>query len=218
MRPKSSPHRGWHSRGYLPHCDFPGLIQSVSFHLFDSVPAGVIERWIRELQSAQEENIREKLCSQIEIYADMGYGSCYLAAPTIARLVESAILHFDNERYHTLAWCVMPNHAHTLFVQQAGYSMSAIVQSWKSYTSHQANQLLGRQGDFWFPDYFDEFMKSTVQFESTIEYIELNPVTAKLVSDRERWEFSSAAIHHRERIQANRLKFPEVALDQLPDF
>jgi hypothetical protein len=26
---------GWHERGYLPHCDFPGLVQFVTFRLAD---------------------------------------------------------------------------------------------------------------------------------------------------------------------------------------
>ncbi len=46
----------------------------------------------------------------------------------------------------------------------AGHSMSEILHSWKSHAVHQANQLLGRKGKFWFPDYFDEFMK----FDETV--------------------------------------------------
>jgi len=194
------------------------LIQSVSIRLFDSVPAEVVERWTRELENAHEKNLREKLCSRIEIYADMGYGCCLLADLAIAQIVETAILHFEGERYDLLAWCVMPNHAHILFVPRAGHSMSTILHSWKSYSVHQANQQLCRSGEFWFPDYFDEFMKSTLQLESTIDYVELNPVTAKLVSQREDWRFSSAAVHHCERVRANRAKFPEVVVELLPKF
>ena len=32
-------HKHWHSRGYLPHCDTPGLLQAVTFRLADSLPA-----------------------------------------------------------------------------------------------------------------------------------------------------------------------------------
>lgn len=28
----------WHSRGYIPHCDFTGLQQSITFRLIDSLP------------------------------------------------------------------------------------------------------------------------------------------------------------------------------------
>jgi putative transposase len=57
MKPNASPHRGWHTRGYLPHCDFPGLLQSVSIRLFDSVPTEVIERWVRELDTASDKKL-----------------------------------------------------------------------------------------------------------------------------------------------------------------
>lgn len=218
MRSNASSHRGWHGRGYLPHCDFPGLIQSVSIHLFDSVPTEVIERWIRELDSARDKKSKEKLCERIERYADMGYGSCFLSHANVAELVEDAILHSDGKRYVILAWCIMPNHFHTLFVPRVGHSVSDILQTWKSFTSHRANKLLRRQGEFWFPDYFDEFMKTTKQLEATIDYIELNPVTAGLAKCREQWLYSSAAPDHVERVYANRLRFPEVDVAQLPDF
>ena len=218
MKPNASTHRGWHGRGYLPHCDFPGLIQSVSSHLFDSVPTEVIERWVRELDNASDKKSHEKLCARIERYADMGYGCCFLSDADVAKLVEDAILHFDGERYDVLAWCIMPNHFHTLFVQRVGHSMSEILQNWKSYTSHRAIAFLRRRGEFWFPDYFDEYMRTTKQLEATIDYIELNPVTARLATCREQWLYSSAATSHVDRVRANRLKFPEVDATQLPDF
>jgi len=43
------PHLGWHSRGYLPHWDHPGMIQSLNFRLVDSLPRGVVEKWQNEL-------------------------------------------------------------------------------------------------------------------------------------------------------------------------
>ncbi len=218
MQPNASTHRGWHSRGFLPHCDFPGLIQSVSVHLFDSVPVEVLERWIRELDTECDKKSQAKLRSRIEHYEDMGYGNCFLSDANVARLVEDALLYFDGERYDILAWCIMPNHLHSLFVPRLGYSLTDIVQNWKSYTAHQANKWLRRSGEFWFPDYFDEFMKTTKQLEATIDYIELNPVTARLTKRREQWLYSSAATNHVERVRANRLKFPEVDATQLPDF
>ena len=36
---------GWHERGYLPHCDFPGLVQFVTFRLADSMPASSCGEW-----------------------------------------------------------------------------------------------------------------------------------------------------------------------------
>ena len=83
-------YQGWHSRGYLPHCDYPGLVQAIGLGLFDSVPVDVIE------------------------------------------------------------------------------------------------------------------------------YIERNPVNAKLVSQPDQWRFSSAASHHQQRVKRARAKFPEIDPEQLP--
>lgn len=211
-------HRGWHERGYLPHCDYPGLIQSIGLRLFDCVPSPVIQRWIQELAATAERGLRKKLCQQIDRYADMGYGSCFLADARIAKIIEDALLQSDEERYCMLAWCILPNHVHVLAVANDQQSMSSIMQNWKSFTAHAANQKLNRGGEFWFPDYFDEFMRSTSQLEATIAYIENNPVYAKLSAGAAEWQFSSAAPHHRERVRKNRIKFPEVDPQQLPHF
>ena len=36
---------GWHERGYLPHCDYPGLVQFLTFRLSDSLPASRRGEW-----------------------------------------------------------------------------------------------------------------------------------------------------------------------------
>ena len=37
--------KGWHECGYLPHCDKPGLIQFVTYRLWDSLPASRRGEW-----------------------------------------------------------------------------------------------------------------------------------------------------------------------------
>jgi putative transposase len=36
-------HKGWHSRGYLPHFDSAETVQFVTFRLADSLPRAVAE-------------------------------------------------------------------------------------------------------------------------------------------------------------------------------
>ena len=64
--------------------------------------------------------------------------------------------------------------------------------SWKSYTSHAANKILQRSGDFWFREYFDRFIRDDRHFARAVNYIEENPVKAGLVRTREAWRWSSA--------------------------
>jgi REP element-mobilizing transposase RayT len=165
--PSPEPHLGWHSRGYLPHWDHPGMIQSLNFRLADAMAQEVIERWRSELdllgapasrrrerESARERRegqrdagapreVREvELRRRIEEYLDAGYGACWLRRPEIAALVEGALLHFDKERYRLLAWCIMPNHVHALVETKEGWPLGEVLHSWKSYTSHEAGKIL----------------------------------------------------------------------------
>ncbi len=45
----SRPHKEWHSRGYLPHFDHPGLVQGFTFRLADSLPAEKLAQWRLEV-------------------------------------------------------------------------------------------------------------------------------------------------------------------------
>jgi len=101
---------GWHERGYLPHCDFPGLVQFVTFRLADSMPEARRGEWEHLLKIEDGREKRMKL----EEYLDRGIGQCHLRDPRVAKLAENAMLHFHNTRYELLAWCVMPNHVHVL--------------------------------------------------------------------------------------------------------
>ena len=129
---------------------------------------------------------------RIEKYIDSGKGACYLRDERIARLVQDALKYFDGHRYRLIAWCIMPNHVHVL-IEMMGESLSKIVHSWKSYTAHQANKLLGRNGVFWGPDYFDRYIRDEKHLNATVEYILRNPVMAGLVDDPEEWPWAGYA-------------------------
>ena len=192
-QPSQSSHKGWHSRGYLPHFDAEDTIQFITFRLHDSVPASVIEQWKQELHWRKGLSADSKeavaLRKKIEKYADSGMGACYLRDERIAELVQNALKHFDGERYRLIAWCVMPNHVHVL-IETMGHSLSDIMHSWKSFTAHKANKILGKSGLFWMPDYFDRFIRDERHFAATVEYIRQNPVKAGLVDEPEEWLWS----------------------------
>ncbi len=191
------PHKGWYSRGRLPHFDAAHTYQFITFRLHDSVPAEVIAQWKAELHWTEQTQPHSKeaieLRKRIEKYEDSGYGACYLRDERIAALVENALKHFDGQRYHLVAWCIMPNHVHVLIQQIEGHSLPKVIHSWKSYTAHEANKLLKRSGDFWMPDYFDRFIRDEKHFMTVVEYIHQNPVKAGLVSAPQEWPWSSAA-------------------------
>ena len=121
-------HKGWHSRGYLPHFDFAETVQFVTFRLADSLPRSVAEALAKRLRQLAETD--HKL--------DDGTGSCWLKEPLIAQLVEDAIMHFDGDGIGCSAWRVMPNHVHVVVEAADGRSLGAVVRSWKSFTAKRA--------------------------------------------------------------------------------
>jgi REP element-mobilizing transposase RayT len=211
------PHLGWYSRGYLPHWDHPGMIQSLNFRLADAMPKPVLQKWREELELMRREEAPTKVINRespiqpqegkapkpefernlaelrrrIDDYLDAGHGECLLSQPQIAALVEDALLHFDQQRYRLLAWCVMPNHVHALIETVAGWPLGEILHSWKSFTSHEMNKALGRRGERWQKEYLDRYIRNAQHFEAAIRYIEENPVNAGLVRIKAEWPWSS---------------------------
>src|SRR5260370_32367773 len=132
-------HKGWHSRGYLPHFDSQDVIQFVTFRLADSLLAAAVAK-LRT--AAQRESLRDEML-------DLGWGACWLERDNIARLVEDAFLAFHGSRYRMLAWTIMPNHIHALFASIPGEPLGTLVSSWKRFTARETNLRLGRSGDLW---------------------------------------------------------------------
>jgi REP element-mobilizing transposase RayT len=136
------------------------------------------------------ENERERR-KELEAYLDKGRGECPLKKPRVAEMVEGALRFFHRQRYELQAWVLMANHVHVLFRVETT-PMSEIVEDWKKYTAHEANKLLGRQGRFWEPDYWDTYMRDTEHELKTRRYVENNPSKAGLVLDPKAWTWSSA--------------------------
>ena len=179
--------RNWHERGFLPHRDEPGLTQFVTFRLADSFPASLRAEW---MHMAAIENKREQQ-RQIQNYLDKGRGACHLRNRSIAHMVQKNLRDFSHGRYELRAWVVMPNHVHVL-ITIGVIAMARIVESWKKHTARLANQILGKHGAFWAPDYFDTYMRDAVHERKAIRYIENNPVKARMVTDPKDYLWSSA--------------------------
>ena len=63
----------------------------------------------------------------------------------------------------------------------------------KGSTARAANQLLGRTGQgFWQDESFDHYVRSALELERTILYIEENPVSAGFVDSADHWRWSHA--------------------------
>src|SRR5262249_7373662 len=142
----------------------------------------------------------DKLRQRIEAYLDKGHAACYLSNIRIGKIVQHSILHFDQERSRLASWVIMPNHVHLLAAPTYVNALSSIMHSLKSYTSQEANKILGRKGQFWFSDYFDRYRRNASHFDNTINYIENNPVRAGLCNFASDWPWGSARFRVRKHV------------------
>lgn len=198
-------HKGWYSRGYLPHFDQPEAIQTITFRLGDSLPPALQAELLLDAKTdmlpdpQKRASERRNNRKRIEETLDAGYGACCLKDDTIAHLVEDALFYHDADRYHLLAWVIMPNHVHALIEVIQGYSLQQIVHSWKSFTAHKINAMLNRTGKCWQEDYYDRFIRDEVHYKNVVNYIHLNPVKAGLVKHEEEWRHSSLYYFNKKR-------------------
>ena len=193
----------YHCRKYLPHIENQPL-QFITFRLYDSLPKEVIERFKAYKDAlTHEESDKEQqrqLLILLDKYEDSGYGQCFLRDERIAQIVQEALLRSHGEQYELVQWCIMPNHVHVLIRVMPDISLSTILHGWRSFTSHEANKLLGRRGQFWMHEYFDRYIRDTDHFNKTVNYIRNNPVKAGLTTDPDLWRWTG------DGTQASRLR------------
>lgn len=191
-------HKGTYSRGYLPHRDYPGAIQAITFRLADSVPAKVISSWKSELsdlldgadKDAADQAVSE-LHRRIARFEDAGHGACLLRNPEIAEILQLKLTAGHPERYQLLAWCIMPNHVHVMIREVETHPLGKVVQGWKGGSAIEINRQLGRSGRLWNLDFHDRFIRDESHYHRCLNYIHRNPVKAGLCEDPEDWSFSS---------------------------
>ena len=128
----------------------------------------------------------------------------HLEKAEASQIVRDSFYHFAGERYHLLAYVVMPSHFHWVFHpirewcetvarrENRGTPRETIMHSLKSYTANQCNRLLGSEGTFWQDESYDHCVRDDEELERILEYVEMNPVKANLAEEPHQRRFSSA--------------------------
>ncbi|MFO0807183.1 MAG: transposase [Gemmataceae bacterium] len=189
--------------GSLPHWFQPGVTYFVTIRTADSVPRELADEWywrrndwlarhgirptdpnwsraLARLPSARQSEYHRTFSTEFLAYLDRGYGGCFLRRPDLARIVGSALAHFDAERYDLGDYVVMPNHIHLLVGLRGGLDIVRQCYSWKKYAATKINRRLGRSGRFWQEESFDHLVRSPEQLEYLRRYIAENPAAAGL--------------------------------------
>jgi putative transposase len=90
-------------------------------------------------------------------------------------LVTATLRHFDSQRYELLGYVVMNDHVHVVVKPATGHDLTAIVQSWKSYTANRLQRAYGRTGRVWQREYLDRVIRDAEELSDRLAYIAGNP-------------------------------------------
>ncbi len=171
---------------HLPHVEQEGAIYFVTFRLWDSIPATVLERlkekrdrWL-ELHplphdAAAEREFRRVYSLPLERYLDSGQGECVLQSSMVRDRFVDTMRRFDGEQYQLGDYVIMPNHVHLLLRTRRGMTAAETCWRWKNLSARDINRMLGRRGHVWQSESFDHVVRTPQRFEQCRKYIADNP-------------------------------------------
>jgi putative transposase len=190
-------------RRRLPHWGQTGVMAFITFRTADSLPEPVIRGWrqdrdnwlrrhqinplarsrveqLKVLPLAAQREYQDSFSARWHDLLDAGHGACVLRQKPLSAIVSTSLQHFDGSRYELCDFVVMPNHVHLLAAFPGLKEMQLQCRSWKKFTAGEINTFLGQRGTFWQDESFDHLVRSESQFEHFREYIQQNPIRAKL--------------------------------------
>ena len=188
-----------HYHRNLPHRLPPGEIVFVTFRLAHSLPQPVLDQLRAEYETANKLGSEDKYARQRRYFGrfdaqldKVSSGALWLRQPAVAQLVQQA-LHFHEEHgsYQLVCYCIMANHVHLVVsLADQGPLLAQTLQSIKSYTARLANQLLGREGQFWQRESYDHLVRDAAELKRVIAYVVNNPVKAGLIENWQDWPYT----------------------------
>jgi REP element-mobilizing transposase RayT len=94
------------------------------------------------------------------------------------------------QRWHCLAYCLMPNHVH-LLVELRECNLGRGMQRLHGAYAREFNDRHGRSGHVFQGRYGSESVRDDGQFLTVVRYIAMNPVEAALCARPEDWRWGS---------------------------
>ncbi len=164
-------------------------------------------------QTQYLERVHKQLFAAYDEQLDSHSDVHWLDDPRIAAIVRESLRYLHGEKYELLAHSIMPTHVHVLLLpydvpcrtvdcplseEEIGETadrkgpLSSIMHSLKSFTAHEANKLLRREGQFWQHESYDHWVRNDNELERIVEYINANAVRAGLASRAHEYFWCSA--------------------------
>lgn len=142
-------------------------------------------------------------------------GAVWLNDERVASMVAESLHYRHGKVYRLDAFTIMPNHVHTVIkplpmrraqVMHSNlehmqndsraadgieyHSLAGIMQSLKGYSAFEANQLLGRPGEFWAHESYDHWIRDGDEWQRIVAYVLNNPVKAGYVKRWQDWKWN----------------------------
>lgn len=191
-------------RRNLPHYQPDNATFFVTFRFTGSLPQNVIINLMREDDRAKRSistivdrskkaslltSQRKRYFGKFDRCLDCELsGESWLRNAMVAQMLTEAMHKHDGNVYDLIAYCIMPNHIHMVFVvKRSDTSLYKILQSLKAYTARSANKILHREGTFWLHESYDHVVRGEKELERIIWYVLNNPVKASLVKKWHEW-------------------------------
>ncbi len=195
----------------LPHYQIPGATFFITFRLAKSLPKTLLMRLHQDYEElindlTKKSNIQDqthrideeqrRYFAKWDAALDQSIsGPTWLKDPNIAKIVKNTLHHFDGKRYTLDAYCIMPNHVHTVLkpiedLKGQYHSVSSIMHSIKRFSSRESNKFLNRKGEFWQHENYDHIIRDEAELLRIIHYILNNPINAGLVDEWEKWPWT----------------------------
>ena len=130
-----------------------------------------------------------------------------LSDPRVAQIIVDSIdWHRRQCHAHLLAFVVMPDHVHWLFVLGRGRSLAQVMHGFSSVTWRRIAASHGQAvGKVWQAEYYDHRLRPEEMAWATVGYVHDNPVRRGLCANAEDWPWSSGNALFRGWIAAEHL-------------
>jgi REP element-mobilizing transposase RayT len=168
--------------------DRPGALRLVTLLLDDALPQDKLASIVDSLPVGEQRERQRRLHHLL----DSGYGSCLLAKPKAAELLDKALQSFNGRQFELLSWVIMPSHVHLLTGTNSGYNMAQVLLALMDWTEEQFAERLKTSGRVWSRQYREQLIRDEEHMYAAIEFIHSDPVRAGLCLQPEDWEYSSA--------------------------
>ena len=107
---------------------------------------------------------------------------CWFESAVLSKIVISEMRRLLEAGYvDSLAWVLMPDHLHWLFVLQSEQDLSTVIRLLKGRSARLMNAHLQRTGMIWQKGFYDHAVRADEDLQRTARYIVANPLRAGLV-------------------------------------